>query len=64
MDAFPCPYCATEEFAAPSEKLLLNHIRLVHSHDPDFSIQCSHPGCSRTFVTEFQNVSKSHFNSP
>lgn len=34
---------------APSEVLLLNHIRLVHSCDPNFSIQCSFPGCSRTF---------------
>ena len=34
---------------APSEVLLLNHIRLVHSCDPNFSIQCSFPGCPRTF---------------
>ena len=27
----------------------LTHIRLVHSCDPNFSIQCSKDGCSRTF---------------
>ena len=47
----PYPYCVVNEFAAPSEVLLLNHIRLVYSHDPGFSIQCPHPpGCARTFV--------------
>lgn len=46
-----CPYCDdSEEFSAPSQVLLLNHVRLVHSNDPDFSIQCSFPDCSRTFV--------------
>ena len=45
-----CPYCnSSEEYSAPSEVLLMNHVRLVHSNDPDFSIQCSFPGCSRTF---------------
>ena len=45
---FCCSFCAGE-FVAPSERLLLTHIRLAHSHDPDFSIQCSFTGCSRTF---------------
>ena len=48
MATFPCSFCSGE-FSAPSEKLLLTHIRLVHSHDPDFCIQCSFSGCSRTF---------------
>lgn len=34
-----CPYCDdVDEFSAPSEVLLLNHIRFVHSNDSDFSI--------------------------
>ena len=62
MDAFPCSYCANEEFVAPSKTLLLNHIRLVHSHDPGFNIQCSHPGCSRTFTNfrTYQNHILTH----
>ena len=45
---YPCPLCPGDDFVAPSEVLLLNHIRLVHSCDPNFSIQCSFPGCPRT----------------
>ena len=41
-----CPLCPGDDFVAPSEVLLLNHIRLVHSCDPNFSIL---PGCLRTF---------------
>ena len=48
MASLPCLYCSVE-FSAPSEKVLLSHIRLVHSHDPNFRIQCSFSGCSRTF---------------
>jgi hypothetical protein len=44
-----CPYCINDEFTAPSEALLSSHIRLVHSLDPGFSIQCILNGCSRTF---------------
>lgn len=52
--AYVCSYCVEDVFSAPSEILLLNHIRLVHSCDPNFSIQCS---CSRTFSNfrTFQN---------
>ena len=45
-----CPYCVGD-FSAPSESLLMNHIRLVHSFDPGFSIQCSSDNCSRTFTS-------------
>ena len=48
MSAIPCSYCSGE-FFSPSEELLLTHIRLVHSSDPGFSIQCSEQGCSRYF---------------
>ena len=48
MASFPCSFCSGE-FSAPSETLLLTHIRLVHSYEPGFSIQCSLRGCSRTF---------------
>ena len=59
--AFFCSYC-TEEFFAPSEVLLLNHIRIVHSYDPGFSIQCSNNGCLRTFTNfrTYQNHRLQH----
>ncbi len=43
---YACPYC-TEDFTAPS-KSLLGHIRLVHSSEPDFNIQCSVQELSKT----------------
>ena len=57
QSTFVCPCCIESEFRAPSEVLLLTHIRLVHSCDPNFSIQCSLDGCSRTFKNfrTFQN---------
>ena len=56
MSSLPCSYCSGE-FSAPSEELLLTHIRLVHSCDPGFSILCSHHGCSRSFSSfkSYQN---------
>ena len=50
-------YCVEDAFFAASEILLLNHIRIVHSCDPNFSIQCLSEGCSRTFnnFKMFQN---------
>lgn len=48
MQSYPCSSCSGE-FLAPSEALLLRHIRIAHSSDPDFSIQCSFGGCLRTF---------------
>ena len=32
------PYCIEDDFTAPSEALLLMHIRLVHSLDPNFRV--------------------------
>lgn len=48
-------------FTAPSEVLLLNHIRLVHSKDPNFSIQCQSENCSHAFTNfrTFQNHRRS-----
>ena len=41
----------------PTEPLLLQHIRVCHSWDPNFSIQCIVRGCCRTFgnYRTFQN---------
>ena len=56
MSTLVCPYCSGE-FFAPSEELLLSHVRLVHSCEPGFTIQCSLNGCSRTFSSfkSYQN---------
>ena len=58
---FSCPYCP-EDYLAPSEILLLTHIRLAHSHEPNFSIQCSWNGCARTFTNfrSYQNHRLTH----
>ena len=56
-----CPYC---QFFAPSDQLLTKHVRLVHSHDPDFRIQCEQ--CLRTFKNyrTFQNHILQHRSEP
>ena len=61
-NSFPCSFCTNPSFSAPSHKLLLDHIRLVHSLDPNFSIQCSQPACCRTFKNfrTFQNHLLTH----
>lgn len=59
-----CPYCVEDSFTAPSKALLFNHIRLVHSLEPNFNIQCSLEGCSRTFnhLRTYQNHLLAHFS--
>ena len=49
-----CPLCSSD---LPTEPLLLQHIRVCHSWDPNFSIQCIVRGCCRTFgnYRTFQN---------
>ena len=65
MATFMCHYCV-EDFVAPSEYLLLNHIRLVHSTEPGFSIQCTVGGCFRTFrnFRTYQNHKFKHGQEP
>lgn len=43
-----CPLCS--DFSAPDFKLLLPHIRLVHSTRPGFSLQCNIESCTRIFT--------------
>ncbi len=66
VEVFRCPYCSDcDEYSAPSEHLLLTHIRMVHSFDPNFSIQCDKHGCARTFKNfrTYQNHRNSHIKS-
>ena len=60
--SFYCPYCVKDDFTAPSEVLLLTNIRVVHSLDPNFTIQCSVNGCNRTFKNfrTYQNHRLTH----
>ena len=60
---FSCPYCP-KDYLAPSETLLLTHIRITHSNEPNFSIQCSTNGCARTFTNfrTYQNHRLTHRN--
>ena len=62
LPGFICPYCTEEDYIASSEVLLMNHVRLVHSLDPNFSIQCRKDGCSKTFKNfrTYQNHCASH----
>lgn len=46
--AFKCPLCP--DFEAVEFRLLLPHIRLVHSTRPGFKITCSIENCSRIFT--------------
>ena len=52
-----CPFLA---------QLLLKHVRLVHSCDPNFRIQCSVEGCLRTFTDyrTYQNHLLQHGTEP
>ena len=64
--AYICSYCVDGDYCAPSEVLLLKHIRIVHSRDPNFSIECSSEGCSRTFSNfrTFQNHRRTCYTAP
>lgn len=52
---FSCSICGAVN--VPSLSMLLSHVRLVHSSEPGFSIQCNLQGCRRTFknFTTFRN---------
>ena len=41
-----CPMCS---FEAPIVKLVLSHLRSIHSNDPRFRIMCGIDGCARTY---------------
>lgn len=41
-----CPMCS---FEASTARLILCHLRVVHSNDPNFSALCGIEGCARSF---------------
>ena len=46
ISAKKCPMCS---FEAPTVKLVLSHLRSVHSNDPRFHVMCGIDGCARTY---------------
>ena len=46
--SYKCPMC---QFETPTMALNLSHLRLLHSNDPRFRVQCSIGGCSYTGVS-------------
>ena len=67
MEAYICSYCpCSEQFCAPSQKLLERHIKLAHTHEPGFRIKCSHLSCSRFFTNyrTYQNHLRLHKSGP
>lgn len=58
-----CPLCS---FQAPSMRVVLSHLRLVHSSDPRFNVMCGIDGCSstfRTFSAFYSHIYRRHKNS-
>ena len=54
MATHSCLYCP--KFEAPSKRLLHHHIRLVHSQDPSFIIQCSYCSCTFRNIEVFKTT--------
>lgn len=55
-----CPLC---DFCALSIQLVLSHLRLVHSSDPNFNVMCGISGCCTTsvsFSALYQHIYKKH----
>lgn len=51
--AFPCGYCSS--FAGSTFKKLLNHIKFIHSHEPNFLITCGDCGQSFNNFNSFKS---------
>ena len=50
-------------FEAPSVKVILGHIRAVHSHEPNFLVTCGIGGCqttSRSFAALYSHIYRRH----
>ena len=43
--------CSMCSFEAPTVRLVLGHLRSVHSSDPRFNMMCGITGCARTYRT-------------
>ncbi len=55
-----CPLCS---FEAPSVQVILSHLRLVHSNDPQFLVSCGLNGCattSKSFSSLYSHIYRHH----
>ena len=55
--------CCLCSFEAPTIAQLLSHLRLVHSSDPRFSVQCGINGCTvtcKSFPSLYSHVYRHH----
>ena len=60
LSSVKCPLC---NFYALSIQLVLSHLRLVHSSDPNFNVMCGISGCYKTsesFSALYQHIYKKH----
>lgn len=58
--------CSMCSFEAPTVKLVLSHLRSVHSSDPRFNVMCGIGGCARTYRTFsglHSHIYRSHWSS-
>ena len=58
-----CPMCS---FEAATVRIILSHLRIVHSNDSRFNVTCGVDGCSRTFRTFsafYSHIYRQHKNS-
>ena len=57
---YKCPLCV---FVALTIPLVLSHLRLVHSSDPNISVVCGIGGCymtAKSFSALYQHIRKKH----
>lgn len=60
ISAKNCPLC---KFEGPSVNHILSHLRIVHSHDPNFLVTCGLSGCATTcksFSALYSHVYRKH----
>ena len=60
IGSYKCPMC---QFETPTMVLNLSHLRLLHSNDPRFSVQCGIDSCSYTggsFSALYSHIYRHH----
>lgn len=58
-----CPKCPLCVLQAPTIQFVLQHMRSVHSSDPNFLVTCGLNGCPRTFrkfSSFYQHIYRNH----
>ena len=58
--------CSLCDFTVPTKPMLLSHIRLIHSNDPQFVVTCGIDGCvytAKRFSTYYSHIYRKYPNS-